>query len=397
MANDVFDITRDIEVSIYGYASDVMVWSVSRWDEDEWGGVSDTQDWRVISGGVANVTINNGCLVSQGLVRAEPATATVTFQDPDYDPFNNVSIRTGTPIRIRVQTIPDSMPSWQTLFVGAIENAVASYSKDWTNLVTVTAVTEMRALMNFTSPTGITVAGPTYLANYITELNAVGDFNIIPSGLPGNLGYQLVGISQTTPVYFGGLINQLLDTSGGALVYTPITAPNNVAVWFTQQQLGEVRDRTTNVEFEAAPSANFKRADFSDITIGFNTEDIVNSLTYTIPGSPEVNLTNVQSRDLLGELSLNVATLHNDGTEALEWASGLGARLPERSVRDITAPIVTRAGQINLNLLREPFDVAKVSVSNPNITIEEQYFITRIVQVITPHSWDATFTLWKGR
>jgi hypothetical protein len=59
--------------------------------------------------------------------------------------------------------------------------------------------------------------------------------------------------------------------------------------------------------------------------------------------------------------------------------------------------MVLRSGQVNDNLLRDPLDVAKVSVNNAAIIIEETYFISRVQHLITPDSWDTTLELWKGR
>jgi len=101
------------------------------------------------------------------------------------------------------------------------------------------------------------------------------------------------------------------------------------------------------------------------------------------------------SRALLGDLGLDLTTIHN----ALEttWASGLAEVLPQRQVIDISAPVILRSGQVNENLLRDPMDVASVSVDNAKITINEKYLISNISHVINVDTWDVTFTLWRGR
>ena len=152
------------------------------------------------------------------------------------------------------------------------------------------------------------------------------------------------------------------------------------------------------VDFEATTSANAKRSGFYDITIGFNTDEIVNSVTYTttLGYGPNI-IKNDESIALLGDLALEVTTLHwNDG-DADTWAGEITLGLPERRVEQLSAPVITRAGQVNVNLLREPMDVASVSANNANIYIAENYYITRIEHTITPDNWLATFDLWKGR
>jgi hypothetical protein len=398
MANDVFDLCEHVEVSLYAYASDVMVWSVSRWDEDYWSDGTDTEGWRVITSGVSSIEIENGCFTNQGLIRPDPARAVVTFQSPDYDPFTNVTIRTGTPVRIRVKINPDTSPTWVTLYQGKIMDSVASYSRQWLNLVTINCVTDLQDVINYTSPTGFAVPTPSYALSYWTVMNADGGFNVSCSSVPDFLGDLVVGQAITEPVVYGDLINSLMDTNSAALVYRPIGGlPSVPGYYLTRQEIGTVDDASEAVAFEAEPSSNPIRAEFDDITIGFNTEDIVNQITYTISGGSPVTLGNAQSKALMGELSLVVDTLHYDSTEAYNWASSLGAILPQRSVLDISAPVIYRSGAINTNLLRDPFDRASVSVNNSAITINERYFITGIKHTIDADSWNATFTLWRGR
>ena len=398
MANDIFDICEHVEVSVYAYASDVMTWSVSRWDEANWSSGPETQDWQSITNAVSSIDIDNGCFTNQGLTRPEPATAIITFQGSDYDPFSNVNIRTGTPVRIRIKITPDTSPTWVTVFQGKIQDASASYSKQWLNLVTLTCVTELQDVLNYTSDSGISLPTPSKALGYWNVMNAAGGFNVSCSSVTEFLGDDLVGQSVSTPVVYGDIINQMMDTNSAALVYRPIGGlPSVSAYYLTRQEIGIVNDAAADVDFEAEPSSNPARAEFDDITIGFNTDDIVNQITYTIPGSSPVTLGNAQSKELLGELSLVLDTLHNDSTEAYEWASSLGAILPERSVLEINAPVLYRSGQINTYLLRDPFDVASVSVNNSNITINEKYFITRVMHSMTADAWSVTMTLWRGR
>ena len=99
----------------------------------------------------------------------------------------------------------------------------------------------------------------------------------------------------------------------------------------------------------------------------------------------------------MGDLALEATTLHWNDADADTWANQITLGLPERRVEQLSAPVITRAGQVNLNLLREPMDVASVTADNANIYIAENYYITRIEHNITPDNWLATFDLWKGR
>lgn len=397
MPNDLFNLSADVEVSVYAYPTDVMVWSVSRWDQDEWADPSEALAWQPVTGSVVSISTNNAVSVDQGFLRSQSPTAQIVLQNSEYDPFNNVTIKTGTPIRVRVRTNPDTSPLWVTIFKGIIDTAQASYSHTWLNTVTLGCVTEMRNVLNYTSPAGMTVTDPNYAVAYINQINSIGGFNVQATSFPDYYGYLLSGTSTTDPVQFGNLINQLTDTNLGALIYKP--GETYPIYYLDQTELGDLATETPYVYFEAEVTANPDRADFSDLTIGFNTAEIINTLTVTtVNGYGPVTLSNTQSVDLLGELSKSVTTLHYDGTNINDWANAATQVLPERRVFDVSAPVIRRTGQLNESILfANLFDVANVTVTNDKVTIDENYYITGITFNLTKYTFDTTFNLWRGR
>ena len=398
MANDVFDIASDVEVSLYTYASDVMVWDVSRWNQDNWSSGSETLDWRAITASVSEVSIVNGISVDQGLTRCGTPSATIIFTDSDYDPFANTTVRSGTPVRIRVRPNPDTASTtWVTLFEGKIDSCSASYNNQWVNTVRLDCVTDLRDILNYTSSVGMTTTVPGYAYEYLAQINNLADFKEIAPASAGN-GYLLTGINTTDPVNFGTIINQLLDANAAALVYRPISVPNPLVPYryYLSEDLTNVSAMTSQVDFEAVVTSDPLRADFSEIQIGFNTDQLVNRVTWdTTGGLGPVTLSNASSRALLGDLGLDLVTIHN-GLETA-WAESLARVLPERQVISITAPMILRAGQLNENLLRDPMDVASVSVDNAKITINEKYLISSVTHSMDVDSWNVTFDLWRGR
>jgi hypothetical protein len=397
LANDVFDIASDIRVEIEAYDPDVMIWSVSRWDEDNWSSGSEVVGWQELTCSVSSVSISNGLEIEQGLIRPEPATATIVFQDADFDPFVNSSIRAGTPIRVLVRPNPDTAPLvWELLYQGKIDTSSASYNYDWVNTVTLNCVTNMRDILNYTSIDGLTTAASVYAYEYLDAMNLVGGFDIRTSTAPALRGYLLEGISSIDPVEFGSIVNQLMDTNLGALVYRPRN--DATASWYyTNVEIGDLDTRDVDVAFQAYPSAAANRSDFSDISIGIDTDRVVNTVNFTTTLGYSNSVSNSDSIALLGSIALDVETLHFNDADADAWASEFTFALPQRRVLAIQAPAVLRSGQVNENLLREPLDVASVSVDNAMITIEDRYFISRVTHDITPDSWDTTFDLWTGR
>jgi hypothetical protein len=405
LANDVFSIADDVEISVYTFAGDAFVWSVTRWDNgDKWSAGGVTEAWQTITCSVVSVDTDNGFGLEQGLIRPEPATARVVFTNAAYDPFVNSTVRSGTPIRVRVRPNPDTAPStWVTLFQGKIDTATASYNYNWVNTVTLECVTDLRDYLNFTAQppedgtATITTTTPCYAADYFTAMNTRFGSNLISaSGAPALVGYELEGLVDFDPVAYGDIVNQLLDTNAGALIYAPINVDPAQQYFYAWAEI-ENRTLDPDVIFEAAASAEPLRAEFSDIVIGFDTAEVVNTVNYDTTLGYANTRTNQDSVQLLGSVALDVTTLHYNDADADAWANLLALALPERRVQALTAPVILRAGQVNENLLRDPLDVATVSVNNAQIIIEETYFISRVQHNLTPHSWDTTLNLWKGR
>lgn len=413
MANDVFNIADDVEISIYTFDAEAFVWGVTRWDNgDRWQAAGATASWQVITCSVVSVDTDNGFSLEQGLTRPEPATARIVFTNADYDPFVNGTVRSGTPVRVRVRPNPDTAPStWVTLFTGKIDSATASYNYKWVNTVTLDCVTDLRDYLNFTAQppengtATLDVPSPAYAYQYFDAMNTAFGSEIIKATssypyITQTAGYELEGFVSYDPVPYGEIVNQLLDSNGGVIVYLPIygtfVGNDKLVLFFNDTELVSPT-RTPDVLFEAAASADPTRAEFSDIVIGFDTGEIVNTVNYETTLGYSSSRVNTDSVQLLGDVALDVTTLHWNDADADTWANALALRLPERRVQSLTSPVVLRSGQVNENLLRDPLDVAAVSVNNAQIIIEEIYFISRVQHNLTPHSWDTTLDLWKGR
>lgn len=398
MANDVFELSQDVDVSIYTYDADAFIWDVSRWDGgDKWSSGSETETWQPIICEVSYIRTSNGVTVEQGLTSPEPATATIVYQSVDYDPFTNSQVRSGTPIIIKVRPNPDTFPdSWVTLFQGKIQTASASYSHDWINTITLECSTELRDYLNFTALDGLATANPCYAGDYFNAMNiAYGSTFVETTLTPEFFGYELEGINEIDPVQFGAIVNNLLNANLGALVYSPIV-DSTFYYFYTWDELAN-RTLDPNVEFESEPSANPLRAEFSNITLGFDTAEVVNTVNFTTTLGYANTVENSASISLLGSLALDIETIHYNDADADDWAARISLALPQRRVQQVEAPVILRAGQVNENLLRDPFDVARVTANNSRIVIDETYYITRVEHELTPFSWNAVYDLWKGR
>ena len=396
MANDVFDISTDIQVLVYTYDQNTMVWSVSRWDEDYWASGSETMSWQQVTGDVVSVETLNGFDVLAGYARPITPTATIVMQGRDYDPAMNSLMRPGTPIAIRIRPNPDTAPGvWKTLWQGRIADCDVSYSVDWLNTITFQCDHPIRDVLNYVSATGISVPNPCYSTDFWTVMNAATGVNIIQSGAPGLVGYDIQGFTTSGNVDYGTLVNNLSDTNLGALVYQPNLSDTDLYyyTWF------ELQNRTVSpdVVFEAVNSATINRADFSDIVLGFDSLQYVNTLNYTTAGGVDDYSQNDDSIAIVGDLRGTVYTRHYYAADADAAANIVTATIPTQLVTQISAPVILRAGQLNEYLLRDPLDSARVTVANSKVEIDDVFFIRGVNHFITVDTWDVTFDLWKGR
>lgn len=396
MANDVFSIASDVEVSIYTYPQDMMMWSISRWDQDYWSFTSVTEDWRNVTAEVVSVTTNNGFEVQRGYTRPLASTASIVMQSTDYDPAMNSLIRPGTPIRIRVRPNPDTASTtWVTLWQGKVADCKVAYSTQWNNTIILECENNLRDVVNYVSQTGISVANPCYSTDFWSIISADTGVTISQSGAPGLVGYDIEGYTTTSPVDYGVLVNHLSDTNLGALVYQPKLSADSL-YYYTWYEL-QNRTLDPDVVFEAQTSATANRADFNDIVVGFNTDQFVNTLHYTTAGGVDDYAQNDDSVTVAGQLWGEVYTRHYYSTDADAAAAIVTATIPTQLVEQITAPVLYRSGQVNEYLLRDPLDIAQVVVSNAKVEIDEVFFISGVSHDITVDGWSATYDLWKGR
>lgn len=394
-----YDVKTDVEISIFTYPVNQMVWNIGRWDENNWSTSSQVESWVNISGDVVSVETTNGVSIERGYARPVSPTASIVYTGSEYDPFQNTMIRPGTPVRVRVLINPDTFfATWITIWQGVITNTSVSYHPNtWLNLVTLECEQPLREVLNYISSTGVAVATPCYAYDFINEINTLAGTSITASTVSTLRGYQLDGLTTTQPVNFGNLLNLLTDTNLGALIYRPIRADSTTISYYTWADI-LANSTSVQVAFEAEPSAVINRSDFSDILIGFDTSKYVNTLRYYTAGGVDDVVQNADNAAIAGNLEGEVTTRHYYAADADAAAAQVVALIPTRAVQQITAPVIRRdTGSINNYLLLDPFEKASVSIDNSKIVVDETYYVTNVSYRITPDSWDATFDLWIGR
>jgi hypothetical protein len=373
-----------------------MIWSVSRWDQDNWSSGSETESWQQVTGDVVNVETATGFEIVRGYSRPQTPTATIVMQGGQYDPAMNSLIRPGTPIAVRVRPNPDTAPAvWVTLWQGRIANCSVQYSTEWLNTIVFECDHPLRDVLNYVSLTGISVTNPCYSTDFWSVISADTGVSILQSGAPGLVGYDIQGFTTSGAVDYGTLVNNLSDTNLGALVYQP-TLNDTDLYYYTWYEL-QNRDLDPDVVFEAEASATVNRADFSNINVGFDDAQFVNTLHYTTAGGVDDYAQNDDAVTIAGLLWGEVYTRHYYAADADAAAEIVTATIPTQLVRSISAPVIKRAGQVNTYLLRNPLDVAQVSVTNDKVEFNDVFYIRNVIHELSVNGWDVTFDLWKGR
>jgi hypothetical protein len=255
----------------------------------------------------------------------------------------------------------------------------------------------MRDVLNYVATAGISVTSPCYAKDFIAEMNTQAGSNIQFSTSSTLIGYELDPLVVTIPVNFGNLLNILTDTNLGAFFYRPILGSSTDPQYYTWADV-LANTASPSVVFVGETTATINEAEFSDIVVGFDTSRYVNTLRYYTAGGVDDAVQNDDNVAIVGNLEGEVTTRHFYAADADAAAAQVVALIPERSVEQITAPVIRRStGAINNYLLLDPLVTAQVVVSNDRLEIDETYYVTNVAYEITRDYWNVTLDLWIGR
>jgi len=145
---DVFDIARDVKISVYGTTSFVI--GQSRINGPALIG-DETPMWHPLECGVSSMVIDKGFSVDQGiLANLEVGTARFELQGFAVDPTLNPLFQLNAQVEVKIQANPDTAPGYETIFVGFIDDIQTSYQADGLINVTVEATDWISKIMNVT-------------------------------------------------------------------------------------------------------------------------------------------------------------------------------------------------------------------------------------------------------
>lgn len=394
MANDVFTIKNNVSIEFYIPSATSMTWGVSSWDNAQWDSGTGSSAWVNVQCDTFDISISQGCAIESGIfVQPSAGTATIRLQGADYDPFSNARIHSGTPVRIGIQSIPDTNPTFiQYIFQGTVRDFNATYNQKGNNLITIQAVDAMQDFLN-TKVASYTIGSLSkYPSQVLTDLA-----NTYYTGLSLNVlpDIYFMAAKTYTNVRVGDIVKDALIAGLGALYMTP----DGTMQYLSEEDLGTIISSTFSYYFSTVHSTALTHICMTGLTMKADTRDLPNEVIATYTGGSQLTLRNQDAFDLYGAVSLAITLPIDDATGTQAWLDRLNLTTTTRRVQSLSFNMAKREGQlwdwINLNA-DHLFDPQKITYNVNGISFTETYFVTHQTQHLTPDSWDVTLELWRG-
>jgi len=394
MANDVFSIKNNVVIEFQIPSATAMTWGVSTWDNANWDSGTGSTAWTNLHCEAFDITIGQGCPVESGIfVQPSAGVATIKLQGADYDPFSNARIHSGTPIRIGIQSIPDTNPTFiQYIFQGTVRDFSAAYNQQGNNVITIQAVDGMQDFLN-TRVASYTIGSLSkYPADVLTDLA-----NTYYSGLSANIlpDIYFMAAKTYTNVRVGDIVKDALIAGLGALYLNP----DGTMQYLSEEDLGTIISSTYDYHFSTTHSTAATHICMTGLTMKADTRDLPNEIIATYTGGSQLTLRNQDAYDLYGAVSLDITVPIDDATGTQLWLDRLNLTTNVRRVQGLSFDAIKREGQlwdwINLDA-NHFFSPQKISYNLGGITFSETYFVTHQNHHITPDSWDIAIELWRG-
>lgn len=395
MANDVFSIKNDIFIEFYTPTAGNWVWGVSTWDGgDVWGGSSSSIAWRDLKCESVQVQTSQGFDIDNGIfLNPAQKRATITMQSPEYDPFAHGTIHAGTPVRVRARLHPDSDPTArEILYVGTVESFASTYDHYGNNIATFTCVDPMQAWLNTRVASYTITASTSYPLDVISDMAAYGTWAYITSGGTGDIAY--LDAKTYTDVTVGDIIKDALKAGLGALATTTDTT---ALIYYSESDMTAILNQSPIRSFSSDHSTSTDHICFSDVQFAADARELPNEIIATAVGGTTYTLRNQDSYDLYGAISLQVDLQFSSSTSVNAWLDRLNLTNQLRRVQTLTFPSIKREGQVATYWgAAGLFSYVNVTYALGSININQDYFITKESQLITPDEWTTTLELWRG-
>lgn len=394
MANDVFSIKNNFNVEFQVPTAGNWIWGVSTWDGgDVWGGSSSSIAWTDLSCEVVNVEVIRGVDIEQGiLLNAGIWQANLQLQSDTYDPFTNGTIHVGTPVRITFEALPDTSPGTTTnLFVGVVSAFNVSYDAFGNNQINIEAVDSLRGFLN-TRVSSFTIGATTYPATVISQLFSTYGSGIGLANMTTNFAYMAAKTYTETTV--GEIMQDVLDVAQGAL-FSGTTS--NFYYFYDGPTLENILNSASLWSFESVHSSASTHICMTDLVMAADSRSLPNEIILGLTTGTFMYLRNQDAYDLYGPIALQASIAIDNTTSGQAWLDNLNLTSKVRRVQSLSFDEIQRTGVVrSFAGSTALFKPVTVSYALGTGSFTDKYFITKVIDTITPYSWSTTLELWRG-
>lgn len=321
----------------------------------------------------------------------ESASANISLQSYTYDPTNNSAIRSGTPVRIRID---DGIVN-KTIYTGYIDSIDVSYYPDGLNVIKITAYDIYKRLVN----TRIPFWDTTDYGDAITPLEQIEEVALAAGMTVSSDSDDPAGLIPTTTktnATAAEFINDSIEVGLGVIWIDPETQE----IEFRNRPKASTGGATTYTVGNNHPAPGHSdpyHLCMSDITVrsdqGLNT----NSLLVTLKSDDTVNVLveNQDAIDLYGSIADDVTVNTTDATELQAWAEAVFAGIPYQAVSSVETPAIDRLGNLTQAAVFAPGTLIGVDYVTDDLHIVDYYTITKVSHSVNVNQWFTTLELWK--
>jgi hypothetical protein len=393
MANDVFDISKDIRVQFEVTDASAFILGLSKLNGVQTLGSSTAATWTDVVTDVVQVEIDRGTAMENGIYSIpKPGSAQVQVQSDYWDPYNNPQIHAGTYARIQFRPDPDTDPTyWLTLFTGRVKSFNVTYDAFGNNLITFNLVDYLQEWINerlgdISQGYEPVSYGTLFnvLGVYWPNVDVVGTFTAT-SEFPDYTETELT---------VGDVINELNVGELGFVYAGQNGGLRNKSRLDIRAEL----DLGADFYFSTVHSTSSTHVCMTDLVLDSDSTDLPNTIKATKKGTTSVRVkSNQDAKDLYGSIRSDVELNLYTADDMSLWLDFATAALNINRVKAVSHTAINRDGTVRSIVRAERlYKCVNVYYNKGNVELDDDYLITRVVDTITPDSWDVTLELWKG-
>lgn len=393
MANDVWDIAKDLRIQYGKIVSGVLTW---------YDIVADSYE----------VDIDRGINVEdQVFARPDVGTATVNLDKSSLTDFTQgTDYKSNMPFRIAYRPKPDSASTiWLTIFYGFIQNVSMNYNVDSHKLrISITANDTTKIMLNARLSTFDITGTSTQrtfrnvMSNLATAIAAV-DSRV-------SLSQSGTGSSSTTQWAYswidtqaGSILNMLLDAELG-WCYSQRSGANQYYLTRTDvDALQATAWSSSNPTVSNIHSNSVLHYCMNAIDLSYDSDQLVNSAkvveSVSTPASDKTKK-NTTSITTYGEHTNNYEITMDVGaspyTKMSDWAQAVVDAADPKQIKSVECPAIRRDGTVSEVADTEIAETLQVEFSDGTNNFQQVLLVKRIRHHISVDHWSVNLQLWKG-